>query len=114
MSESPMVEPQELILDPGAIADKPRETVHPGVTSTILWQRGKDVAGLLRFEPGAVMPEHRHDEAEHHVWLVDGRLRVDGHTVTAGAYWHVPAGVPHKLEGAGPEPCTIFYLYLTR
>jgi quercetin dioxygenase-like cupin family protein len=107
-------ERQQLILGADSIHAKRREPMHPGVTYALLWREGRDSAGMMWLEPGAVVPEHTHDVAEHHVWLVDGHARVAGHTLGPGAYWHVPAGVAHEVRCPSTHGCTLFYLYLRR
>jgi mannose-6-phosphate isomerase-like protein (cupin superfamily) len=106
--------PQEYVLDAEAIRSRPRDPMDPGVSYTLLWRADGNSVGLLWIEPGAAVPEHTHAAAEHHVWVVEGRAGVDGRDVGPGAYWHVPAGVPHRVAGLGPSGCTLFYLYLRR
>lgn len=101
-----------LLLGPEDLLGRAREPLAPGVDHEVLWRRGIDRAGLMWVDGGAVIPEHRHDEAEHHIWLLEGRARVDGRTLDHPAYCHVPAGVPHEIEGVAPGGCTVLYLYL--
>lgn len=117
MTESPTVGrpgSTQLLVEPATIRDAPRKQMYPGVTSTMLWREGGSVAGILHLDPGAEVPEHTHRHAEHHVWSVEGQVRVDGRTVGPGAYWHAPAGVVHACEAVGAGPVTLFYLYLER
>jgi quercetin dioxygenase-like cupin family protein len=102
------------IVGPDEIHGRPRDPMHPGVTYTLLWREEGSSAGIMWLEPGARVPEHTHAAAEHHVWLVEGHARVDGHTLGAGAYWHVPAGVAHEVASPSTHGCTLFYLYLRR
>lgn len=112
MTESPTLGRQQLFLDPGEIAAEPRQMLQPGVDYTMLWREGRSAAGLMFIEPGATMPEHTHEAATHHIWVVEGAAHVAGRTLPAGSYWHVPVGVPHAVEAARPDGCTLFYLYL--
>jgi hypothetical protein len=91
---------------------RPREALAPGVEHEVLWRRGIDRAGLMWIQGGALIPEHEHEEAEHHIWLLEGSARVGGRAVDHPAYCHVPAGVPHEIEGVAPRGCTVMYLYL--
>jgi hypothetical protein len=101
-----------LLLGPEDLLGRAREPLVPGVEHEVLWRRGIDRAGLMWVEGGAGVPEHEHAEAEHHIWLLEGRARVGGRTFTHPAYWHVPAGVVHRIEGIAPDGCTVLYLYL--
>jgi uncharacterized RmlC-like cupin family protein len=100
--------------DAEELLGRARELVHEGVDHEVVWTRGADRAGLLWFRGDAVFPEHRHPEAEHHVWLLEGRARVGDRLLHHPAYWHVPAGVPHDIQAVAPEGCTLLYLYLER
>jgi quercetin dioxygenase-like cupin family protein len=114
MTTRERVEERQLIIDAETVRSLPRDQMDPGVTYTLLWQRHGSSAGLLRLEAGAAVPEHHHSYAEHHVWLVDGRARVDGRMLEPGAYWHVPPGVSHSVSAPAGTGCTLFYLYLRR
>lgn len=83
-----------------------------GVTQRLLWRAGDSYAGLLRLSPGATIAGHHHRRGHHHVWVVEGECSTLGGRVSAGSYAHVPAGVRHSIEAIGPDPCTLFYLYL--
>jgi mannose-6-phosphate isomerase-like protein (cupin superfamily) len=106
--------PRLLLLDAADVAGRAREVMAPGVSYTVLWRDGRDVAGVLWIAGGAEIAEHVHSRAEHHVWLIEGRARVAGRTFEGRAYWHVPPGVPHAIEGVEPDGCTLFYLYVVR
>lgn len=112
MTETSTVGRQQLILDPEEIASEPRQMLQPGVDYTMLWREDRSVAGLMFIAPGASMAEHTHSAATHHIWVVAGAAHVEGRTLRAGSYWHVPVGVPHAVEAARPDGCTLFYLYL--
>jgi hypothetical protein len=101
-----------LLLGLEDLRGRSREPLVPGVEHEVLWRRGIDRAGLMWIKGGAVIPEHRHDEAEHHIWLLEGGARVGGRTLEHPGYCHVPAGVPHEIEGIAPHGCTVMYLYL--
>lgn len=101
-----------LLLGPEDLLGRAREPLAPGVDHEVLWRRGDDRSGLMWVEGGAVIPEHRHDEAEHHIWVLEGRARVAGRTLDHPAYCHVPAGVTHEVQGVAPAGCTVLYLYL--
>jgi mannose-6-phosphate isomerase-like protein (cupin superfamily) len=114
MDTSPALGGQELVIGGDDISHRSREPMHPGVPYTILWRQGRDAAGVMWLEAGAEVPAHRHDDAEHHVWLSEGRAHVDGRIVGPGSYWHVPAGVDHSVSAVRTDGATLFYLYLRR
>lgn len=82
-----------------------------GVYSKALWQSGDVVIGLIRVEPGATKPAHRHHGAHHHILIVAGSATMLGRPLSAGAYVYVPPGVPHEVVDVGPDGCTFFYTY---
>jgi mannose-6-phosphate isomerase-like protein (cupin superfamily) len=108
------LEARQLILDAALIRRQPRQVLHPGVSYALLWRRGGNSAGILWVDAGAEVPVHTHAAAEHHIWLAKGRAMVDGQLLRAGAYWHVPPGVPHGVASADEAGCELFYLYLRR
>ena len=85
-----------------------------GVYLKTLWSdtRGGSYAGLMKMLAGACVPPHTHRSGTHHVWVDSGSARVGSRTFGPGAYVHVPPGVEHGIEEAGPGGCTLLYLYL--
>jgi quercetin dioxygenase-like cupin family protein len=69
------------------------------------------VAGLLRLEPGAHEIRHSHHAGQHHMWVLDGAVHVDGAEVEAGTYVLVPPGLRHTLENRGSAACTVLFFY---
>ena len=62
---------------------------------------------LLRFEPGANMPLHRHS-GETHVFGLQGALLMDtGRSVESGGYIFEPAGNVDAWQAGGNEPLVI-------
>jgi mannose-6-phosphate isomerase-like protein (cupin superfamily) len=113
ISEIPSVGPRPLLLDPDDVRSRSRRRLHPGVTFSILWREDRDAAGVMWVEADAEVPEHVHEDIAHHIWIIEGRARVDQRTLGPGSYLHVPAGTPHQLRGLAPGGFTMFYLYLT-
>jgi mannose-6-phosphate isomerase-like protein (cupin superfamily) len=111
-SDVPLVGPRPLILDPNEVRGRTRRPLHPGVEFAILWREGEDAAGLMWVEAGAEVPEHTHDNASHHIWIIEGRARVEERTLGPGSYLHIPAGTPHELHGLAPGGFSMFYMYL--
>ena len=86
----------------------------PGVSFKLLWEdRSKhSYAGLMRMEPGAGLSRHSHWKNAHHVWVTEGTCRIAGREVGPGSYGYVPVRTPHEIEQAGPDGCSLFYLYV--
>jgi quercetin dioxygenase-like cupin family protein len=87
----------------------------PGMESTLsklLWRSGDSVAGVMYVKPGAPMTLHRHRNAHHHAWVVEGTCTILGRTLGPGSYAHIPPGVDHDVVATGPEGATIFYLFI--
>lgn len=111
---------KEVVIDKLTVSDIPWEPYRDrrgreqtGVRHKLLWdERGKGYAGLLQFEPAAELEPHTHRFSEHYVWVVEGGCVIGDHYLQAGSFSHVPAGVQHGVDRAGPDGCTIFYLYL--
>jgi quercetin dioxygenase-like cupin family protein len=79
-----------------------------------LWidTRSRSYAGVLHLNPGAAVGVHAHRYAVHHVWVTEGDCLIEGRRLGPGSYVFVPAGTDHGIEKAGPDGCTLFYLYL--
>jgi quercetin dioxygenase-like cupin family protein len=54
-------------------------------------------AAVLRFEPGAVSPPHRHPGGED-LYVIHGRLRVGDVVLEARDFLHTPPGGVHDAE----------------
>ncbi|MGZ4103916.1 MAG: cupin domain-containing protein [Actinomycetota bacterium] len=114
------VTPKEVNIDRLAVSEMPWEPYRDrrgheqlGVHHKLLWdEKGKGYAGLLKFDPAAELERHTHRFSEHYVWVVEGGCVIGEHFLQAGSFSHVPAGVEHGVDRAGPEGCTLFYLYL--
>jgi len=68
----------------------------PGVTKKILIADPgtESESYLLRLEPGAVLPPHRHTQLEE-CYVLEGEMIVGKARFNPGDYHAVPAGVPH-------------------
>lgn len=103
--------PPLVLVDAAEVAGLPRRELSPGVTYAQLWLEGRSFAGVFHLEPGASIDEHTHTTHCHHVWTLQGEVRILGRSLTPGSYAYVAPGEPHDLV-AGPEGATAFYLYL--
>ena len=71
----------------------------PGVTTRRLFVdpvRATTTA-LVRIEPGASLPPHRHPSTEQ-FYMLSGEARVDGDVVRAGDFYQVAAGTSHEVS----------------
>ena len=71
---------------------------------------------VVEIDPGAGMPEHHHMSEQVGI-VVRGEFTftIGGETRLrrTGDMWVIPASVPHTVEAAGPEGCTILEFVLT-
>ena len=91
----------------GSGAQLPWIPVAPGVSSRSLafFRDGKGWVSLLRLEPGARIPPHRH-QGEVHGFVLAGRRRLGpaGPIRALGAYDYEPAGQVDTWMAEGEEP----------
>jgi len=104
------------VADKRSIDDQPWEPLRGlvGVNHKVLWRSGEMIVGIVRVESGAEEPGHAHHDADHHVYVLQGSARIGGHTVEAGGFVFVPAGVRHAITDVGAEGCTLYYTYAPR
>jgi anti-sigma factor ChrR (cupin superfamily) len=81
----------------------------------ILWEEGDRRTVLVRYEPGAVIPRHRH-LGDEQIFVLEGSVSDDTGTCTAGNYARRPPGCVHTVSsrdgalvlaviaGGGTEP----------
>ncbi|MGC4031582.1 MAG: cupin domain-containing protein [Tepidisphaeraceae bacterium] len=53
------------------------------------------MCGMIRMEPGSSIPAHRHTQADHAVFVIEGDLVEDGVTYGPGSFLVAKAGTPH-------------------
>jgi anti-sigma factor ChrR (cupin superfamily) len=79
-------------------ADVPWVERHRGVFWKVLWQGGDGhKAILMRYEPGAVIPRHRH-LGDEQIWVLEGSVADDTGVCTAGNYARRPPGCVHSVK----------------
>jgi anti-sigma factor ChrR (cupin superfamily) len=95
--------------------DRPWTEPRPGVHWKILWEEGDRRTVLVRYEPGAVIPRHRH-LGDEQIFVLEGSVSDDTGTCTAGNYARRPPGCVHTVSsrdgalvlaviaGGGTEP----------
>lgn len=91
-------------------------TVHPAASQNVYAQKGVEVrmwvedaegayVGRLRFEPGTVVPPHRHETSEELLTLTagQGEMTIDGKLVTvkAGDAIRIPKNTLHDFKATG-------------
>ena len=72
--------------------------VRPGMRAKHLWEDKETNrrAMLVRFEPGATIPKHRHDGDEL-IFVIEGSVEDEAGVVTAGNMNHRPNGCVHTV-----------------
>ena len=84
-------------IDPEALDWAP--TRFPGISSKVLLrddERGL-LTALFRFEPGAVLPDHVHEDIEQ-TWMIAGSLEDGEGVARAGEFVWRPAGSRHDAR----------------
>jgi anti-sigma factor ChrR (cupin superfamily) len=86
-------------------------TRFPGVDMKMLMEDKETgvMTALVRFAPGAVLPDHEHVELEQ-TWVLEGALEDDEGVVTAGNYVWRPAGSRH--DARAPTGCVTLSFFL--
>lgn len=71
----------------------------PGVFWKTLWEApdGHPKAILMRYEPGATIPRHRH-LADEQIFVLEGSVADDTGVCTAGNYARRPPGCVHTVS----------------
>ncbi len=77
-------------------ADRPWQERRPGVHWRILWEEGDRKAVLMRYDPGATIPRHRH-LGDEQIFVLDGSVSDDTGTCTRGNYARRPPGCVHTV-----------------
>lgn len=73
----------------------------PGVFWKVLWEDpdGRHKAILMRYEPGATIPRHRH-LGDEQIFVLEGSIADDTGVCTAGNYARRPPGCVHAVASA--------------
>ena len=91
--------PRSLYVQPGERAWHERR---PGVHWKVLWEEGDRKAVLMRYDPGATIPRHRH-LGDEQIFVLEGSVSDDAGTCARGGYARRPPGCVHSVssgEGA--------------
>ena len=79
-------------------AERPWVERRPGVHWKVRWEDGDRKAVLMRYEPGAIIPRHRH-LGDEQIFVLEGSVSDDAGTCTAGNYAR-GAGHHDRRDGA--------------
>jgi anti-sigma factor ChrR (cupin superfamily) len=87
--------PRSLIVDAAGL---PWIERRPGVFWKTLWEDpdGRRKAILMRYEPGATIPRHRH-LGDEQIFVLEGSVRDDAGVCAAGHYARRPPGCVHTV-----------------
>lgn len=77
-------------------ADRPWVERRPGVHWKVLWEEGDRKAVLMRYDPGATIPRHRH-LGDEQIFVLDGSVSDDTGTCVKGNYARRPPGCVHTV-----------------
>ena len=72
----------------------------PGVHWKVLYEDGPRQTVLVRYEPGALVPRHRH-LGEEQIFVLEGSVSDDTGTCAAGDYARRPRGCVHSVRSPG-------------
>jgi anti-sigma factor ChrR (cupin superfamily) len=86
--------PRSVYVNPGERAWQERR---PGVHWKILWEEGDRKAVLIRYDPGATIPRHRH-LGDEQIFVLEGSVSDDTGTCPTGGYARRPPGCVHAVE----------------
>lgn len=80
------------------VAERPWESMSPTIKFKSLWSdpASKRRAQITRFEPGALLPMHRHDGDEL-LYVIEGAIADESGTVAAGSVGYRPNGCVHTV-----------------
>jgi anti-sigma factor ChrR (cupin superfamily) len=100
-----------LDLDPEALARRSGyEPLRPGVD--VLWLYREEAAGsscaILRYQPGAEVPEHAHQGFEH-VYILAGEQSDERGTYRKGSFVINPPGTTHCVRST--EGCLVLIVW---
>jgi anti-sigma factor ChrR (cupin superfamily) len=83
-----------------SVAGRPWQQRYPGVHWKVLHQDGDRRTVLVRYEPGAVIPRHRH-LGEEQIYVLEGSVADDTGTCAAGDFARRPPGCVHTVRSPG-------------
>jgi anti-sigma factor ChrR (cupin superfamily) len=83
-----------------SVAARAWDERRPGVHWKVLHEDGDCRTVLVRYDPGAVIPRHRH-LGDEQIFVLEGSVSDDTGTCAAGDYARRPPGSVHTVRSAG-------------
>lgn len=83
-----------------SMAGRPWQERRPGVHWKVLHEEGDRRTVLVRYDPGAVIPRHRH-LGDEQIFVIEGSVADDTGTCKAGDYARRPPGCVHTVHSPG-------------
>ena len=85
----------EISVDPRRIEWEPGR--RPGIFTKLLrGNRNGEYTTLLKLDPGVRFPNHLHPSGEE-LFVVDGRIQIEGQWYESGCYVYTPPGATHDV-----------------
>lgn len=79
------------------VSGQPWDERRPGVHWKVLHRDGDRQTVLVRYDPGAVVPRHRH-LGEEQIFVIEGEVEDDTGTCRAGQFARRPPGCVHTVR----------------
>lgn len=79
------------------VTGQPWDERRPGVHWKVLWRDGDRQTVLVRYDPGAVIPRHRH-VGDEQIFVIEGEVEDDTGVARAGAFARRPPGCVHTVR----------------
>ena len=80
-----------------SVEARPWDQRRPGVHWKVLREAGDRKTVLVRYDPGAVVPRHRH-LGDEEIFVIEGSVSDDTGTCKAGDYARRPLGCVHTVR----------------
>ncbi len=94
------------------VADIPPQRIWDGVVARSV-QLGNLTMAVVELDPGAIVPEHQHDNEQAGLVLTGRVVFTVGEETRelgVGGTWRIPGGTPHSVE-AGPDGATVIDVF---
>ena len=79
------------------VVGMPWEERRPGVHWKVLYRDGDRQTVLVRYDPGAVVPRHRH-LGDEQIFVIEGEVEVDTGVCRTGHFARRPPGCVHTVR----------------
>ena len=83
-----------------SVAGRPWQERRPGVHWKVLHDEGGRRTVLVRYDPGVVVPRHRH-LGDEQIFVIEGSVADDTGTCKAGDFARRPPGCVHAVHSPG-------------